>query len=207
MRKSGLWPLCAIGLLFLAAPPAQSQETIREPSTKVEFPAQITITQGDTSYTLVATGTAVRKKLIFKGYAVVHYMEDPPQGDKEQVLTAVLHDGKAKRLVLHFVRDVDAETIQNAWREGFEKNTDPEVLLGIQPLVDQFVGYFTEKVLKGETYVFTWLPGGIVLTTVKGEEKPAIGSVEFARGLWSIWLGKKPVVNRDKLIERLVQKS
>jgi hypothetical protein len=207
MRRFGLWGLATLAVWLWTPFLVQGQETVREPSTKVEFPAEVTVTYDDTSYTLVATGTAVRKKLMFKVYGMVHYMQEPPQGGKDEILSEVLSDGKAKQLVLQFVRNVGADKIQNAWRDGFKKNTSVEQFSDIEPLVEQFVGYFTDEVRKGEQYIFRWLPGGTVVTIIKGEEKPAITSVEFARGLWAIWFGQKPAVKRDHLIRLLTEKS
>jgi hypothetical protein len=87
-----------------------------------------------------------------------------------------------------------------------EKNATDEEMQEIQPFVDQFVGFFNSEVKENELYILRWLPGGTVLTMVKGEEKPAITNSIFARVLWAIWMGKDSIVDRDKLVKMMVSR-
>jgi hypothetical protein len=105
---------------------------------------------------------------------------------------------------MEFARDVEAEKIRNAFREGLEKNSSNEEMETISALVDQFVGYFDEDAVKGKRYVLRWLPGGIVTAIIHGEEMEPITSVTLAKSLWQIWLGKKSIVDRDDLVEMVV---
>ncbi|RMF61778.1 MAG: hypothetical protein D6748_00870 [Calditrichaeota bacterium] len=183
---------------------AIAQEMVEEPSTGKKFPAQVSFTYNDSTYNLTLTGVAVRKKFVFKVYGVAHYMETSAKMSKEEAKKAVLTDGKAKQIVMDFARGVGVGKIQGAYRESFKKNATEKELAEIQPLVDQFIGYFDKDVKENEQYVLRWLPGGVVVTIVQGEEKPAITNETFARVLWSIWLGDKSIVKRDQLIERLI---
>ena len=72
----------------------------------------------------------------------------------------------------------------------------------MQSQVDQFVGYFAKEVNENDQYVLRWLPGGVVIAIVQGEEKPAITGELFARTLWSIWFGEDSIVDRDDLVSR-----
>jgi hypothetical protein len=87
--------------------------------------------------------------------------------------------------------------------DGFRENATADELRSIQPMVDQFVGFFSKEVKENQQFIVRWLPGGIVVATVAGEEKPAIASPLFARVLWSIWLGKDSIVDRDDLVARI----
>ena len=73
----------------------------------------------------------------------------------------------------------------------------------ILPLVDEFVGFFAKEVKENQQLILRWLPGGIVVATITGEEMPAITSPLFARVLWSIWFGKDSIVDRDDLVARI----
>jgi len=192
----------ALSLLGLLAQTLPAQEVAKEPSTGKSFPVRITVTHEGKTYPLTLTGTTVRKKLIVKVYGMAHYMQDPPRGSEEDVVAAVLTDGKAKQLTMEFVRDVDVEKIQGAYRDGFEENATAEELKTITPLVDRFLGYFTAAVKENDRYILRWLPGGTVLATVAGVDKPAIVNPTFARVLWSIWLGEDSIVDREELLER-----
>ena len=192
----------ALSVLGLLAQTLPAQEVVKESSTGKSFPVQITVTHEGKTYPLTLTGTTVRKKLIVKVYGMGHYMQDPPRGSEKDVVAAVLTDGKAKQLTMDFVRDVDVEKIQGAYRDGFEENAAGDELKAITPLVDQFLGYFTAPVKENDRYVLRWLPGGTILSTVAGVDKPAIKNPVFARVLWSIWLGEDSIVDREELVER-----
>lgn len=194
----------ALALLFTAA--ATAQETVEEPSSGKTFPREITFNYDGQDYTLTATGVAVRKKFIFKVYGMVHYMQDPVAGTAEEALNEVLSEGKAKQITMDFARGVGSGKIQGAYREGFEKNATEEELKEIQPLIDQFVGYFDKKVEEDQQYVLRWMPDGSLISIVQGELKPVIKNNTFARVLWSIWLGEKSIVNREDLVGFITQK-
>ena len=185
---------------------SQVEETVVEPSTGKSFPKNVSFTYGDTDYTLSVTGVAVRKKFVFKVYGIAHYMQDAARTSQEEAFKEALTDGKAKQITMDFSRDVGMDKIQGAYRDSFKKNATDEELKEIQPLVDQFVGYFDKEVKENEQYILRWVPGGTILTTVQGEEKPAITNEIFARVLWSVWLGKDSIVDRDKLVEFIVSK-
>lgn len=184
--------------------PSQAEETVVESSTEKSFPKTVSFTHGDTDYTLSVTGLAVRKKFVFKVYGIAHYMQDAAKTGKEEAFKEALTDGKAKQITMDFARDVGTDKIQGAYRDSFKKNATEEELKEIQPLVDQFVGYFDKEVKENEQYILRWTPGGTILTIVQGEEKRPINNETFARVLWSIWLGKGSIVDRDKLVEFIV---
>lgn len=194
---------------FLSAPWSSTtlaqQETIEESSTGKVFPREISFSYNDVDYTLAATGTAVRKKFVFKVYGMVHYMENPSTGNKEEIFNAVLSNNSAKQLTLDFARDVGEDKIKDAFQDGFNKNATKEELQDIRQLVNEFLGYFTSEVKKNEQYVFRWLPDGTLISIVQGEEQPAIQSETFSRVLWTIWLGENSIVKRDDLIRLLIE--
>ncbi len=182
-----------------------AQETVKENSTGKVFPATVTITQEGKSYSLALTGTAVRKKLIIKVYAIAHYMQDPPAGSAKDVFAGILTDGKAKQITMQFVREVGVDKIRTAYHDGFQDNAGKDEYAAITPFVDQFLGYFGSDVKEGDVFVLRWLPGGVVQAQVQGVEKPAITNSQFARVLWSIWLGEDAIVDREDLVSRCVK--
>jgi hypothetical protein len=115
----------------------------------------------------------------------------------------MLVDGKARQITMDFARDVDAGKIRDAYLDGFRENATADELKSIQPLVDEFVGFFAKEVKENQQLILRWLPGGIVVATITGEEMPAITSPLFARVLWSIWFGKDSIVDRDDLVVRI----
>lgn len=193
-------------LLAMCALPLLAQEMVKESSTGKEFPKQVSFTHDGTEYVLSITGTAVRKKMVFKVYGMAHYLQDVPMGSAEEGLSAAMSDNKAKQITMDFARNVGPDKIQEAYRESFQKNATAQELAEIQPLVEQFVGYFNKEVKENDQYILRWLPGGTVVAIVQGEEKPAITNPTFARVLWSTWLGKNSIVDRNKLVALIAAK-
>ena len=202
--KKLLIPLVVLILLVPAL--TQAQDKVKEPSTGKSFPAQVSFSNSGKEYTLKVTGLAVRKKVIFKVYGIAHYIENFTPGEKEDAFKAVLTDGQAKQITMDFSRDVSPDQIKGAYSDGFKEQATPEELQKIQPLVDQFLGYFSKDVKENDTFILRWLPGGTIIPLIYGEEKPAITNVTFARVLWSIWFGEDSIVDRDDLIARMIAK-
>jgi hypothetical protein len=191
-----------IGLCSIAT----AQEHYKESSTGKTFPTTVQIAYNDVNFTLQLTGATVRKKFFFKVYAVAHYMELTQKAiSKDALLETALTDSPAKQIVMDFARDVDAEKIQAAYREAFEKNTTPDVYQSIKPLVEQFIGYFNEPVKKNDQLILQWLPGGTIITIVKGKRQPVITNKDLARALWATWLGENSIVDRNQLVERVAK--
>jgi hypothetical protein len=196
-------PVVVIVLLLAFCLPCLGQEMVTEPSTEKNFPAEVTFKQGDVSYTLKATGTAVRKKLLFKVYGMVHYMQDPVASSLQDAFRAILTDGKAKQITMEFARDVDAKKIHDTYLESFQANASADDFKKIEPLVNTYLGYFSRDVKENDQFIIRWLPGGTIVATIQGEEKPPIADQLFAKTFWSIWFGEDSIVNRDKLVQRI----
>jgi hypothetical protein len=188
MRSPLVAALAALVVLAIASPAAA--ETYTEPKSKVAFDVE----RDD----LVLLGTGLRvKKIIFsfKAYAVALYVdkaaaEGPLAAFKgkpvsDELFEAVQTGDFKKELVLHFLRDLGEKKIQGAMREALEEGTDPKVLA-------QFISYFPE-VKKGEECTLRWVPGGTIETVMKGEEKPPIADPTFAKTLFGLYVGPKPL--------------
>lgn len=184
-----------------------SQQTVKESSTGKYFPSEITVKNAGKELTLKLTGLTVRKKIIFKVYAIAHYMQDAPTvGDEDAAFNAVFQDGMAKQITMDFARDVEAAKIKEAYIDGFKQHSSKEELQKIQPLINQFTGYFTTEIKENQQITLRWLAGGVVQTSVQGEEKTPVTDPVFARLLWKIWFGEDSIVDREELVERMIGK-
>ena len=192
--------LCLVTLAVIGGGRVLSEDSLMESSTEKRFPVVVAFTFGDTTYTLKATGSTVRKKFFFKVYAVVHYIDGALEGPVDARLEAALKDGRAKELTLDFARDVGPTQIQDAFRDGFTTNTTGEEFVQIEPVVAKFIGYFDRELKENTRLTLRWLPGGIVLTEVYGESKEPLTDPLFARVLWSIWLGEDSIVDPEELV-------
>ena len=196
---------CAVVILLVfCICPSPTQSIVEESSTGKHFPATVSFQYGGKVYSLTVTGVSVRKKLVFKGYGIAHYMDEAGFEDRDAAFAAALSDTHAKQITMDFARDIDVEKMQKAFREGFKKSASDEEAKAIDALVDQFIGYFDNDVKKNDQFVLRWLPGGTVVAIVQGEEKESITNVTFATVLWRIWLGKHSVVNRKNLVAMTV---
>ena len=169
--------------------------TIEDKATGQTFPSEVSFDYGGKDYTLEATGVATRKKFMFKVYSVASYLQEGGngQGDKIQ---QIMQPDSAKQLTLKWVRNVNAEKVQNGFRNSLEKViTDG----GLRGEVDKFVSFFNEDVKVGDEQVLRWVPGGTIVVIINGTEKGTIENQEFAKALWNVWFGKKSVVKRDDL--------
>jgi hypothetical protein len=198
--------LLAIGvLLCLCIPLARGQDKVKEPSTEREFPSTVSFSYAGKDYSLAITGVAVRKKIIIKVYGMAHYMQEPGKMTEEDAYKAILTEGKAKQISLVFVRDVDAESIQNAYRDGFKNSVSESDYAKIKGTVDKFLAYFSSPAKENDSFTYRWLPGGIVVVIAQGQEKPALTDPLFARALWTIWFGEDSIVDREDLVERMLK--
>lgn len=97
---------------------------------------------------------------------------------------------EVKRLVLRFVRDVDHDDIVKAWSDGFKRNATAP-LATLKPMIDQLNAWMP-SFKDGDTLVFTYVPGTGVTVEINGAPRGVIDHAEFARSLFSIWLGPRP---------------
>lgn len=197
--------IISAALCCLATLPGNAQDRVTEPSTGKSFETRVVVNYNGTDYIQQLTGVTVRKKIVFKVYGMAHYMQDPVNSSEEEAFQSILADGKAKQIVMSFVRDVDKQKIQDAYRDGFKENASADDVKRLQPLIDQFVSFFASDVKENDQFVLRWLPGGVIIAIVQGVEKPVIKDDLFARTLWSIWFGEDSIVHREDLVSRIVK--
>lgn len=89
-----------------------------------------------------------------------------------------------KQVVLHFTRDVGQGKIQDAMREALEGSE--------KSLVDKFVSYFPE-VKEGQECILRWGAGGVLETSMAGQQRPSINDKNFTAAVFGIWLREKPI--------------
>lgn len=180
---------------------------IQEKSTDRNFPREVTVRHGENDFLLQATGATVRKKFVFKVYAIAHYMEAATFPGIEEALEAARSGEHACQITMEFARGVDAKKIRDAYREGFEKNASEEDFEAIRPYIALFVAYFENKIEKNEQIVLRRFPDGTVLTTVAGVEMDSLHDPMFATVLWDIWLGEHSIVDRKKLVNLALEEE
>ena len=135
--------------------------------------------------TLVLNGMGLRKKFVVKVYVAGLYLEK-----KSADPAAVLKDDVAKRIVMHFVRNVSKTQLTDGFNESFEDNS-PNAKKTMKAEIDQFLGAM-ENVNENDEIVLTYVPGTGTSVSVRGSDKWKTASPAFASVLFSVWLGPKP---------------
>lgn len=169
---------------LLAAPPAAPgpipADTGRTKS-GVTMPETIDID----GHSLSLNGMALRKKLVFKVYVAGLYLTTPSHSAEE-----ILAADQPRRMVMHFVRNVDKNKICEAWDEGLEKNT-PSASDGLKAQFSELCGMMAD-IKDGQAFVFTYLPGSGTTVESASEAKGTIPGKEFADAILACWIGPKP---------------
>lgn len=164
----------------------------------------VTFSHDGTDYELTAAGQATRKKVVVKVYAMVHYMDATGFVDDDDALEAALSGEHAMQITMQFCRDVDAVKIQDAYRKSFEKHATDAELEEIDVEMSQFIDYFAEDAKKDDRFVLRSLPGGILLTSVGGQDMPPIENGTLASVVWRFWLAEGSIVDRDDLVKHAI---
>jgi len=146
-------------------------------------------TQGTT--TLVLNGAGKRERFIFDVYVAALYL---PQ--REASAAAVVAAPEPKRLTLRLLRDLSAEQLSNALREGIGLNRTPEELRALTPQIDALIATMNAlgSARKGALLTIDFFADGTTRVAQDGKSTgPPIAGADFQRALLDVWLGAKPV--------------
>lgn len=143
---------------------------------------------GTQKYVLNGTGLRIKKKLgmKFKVYVAALYLPAKSKDADE-----IIKGGAPKILELVFLREVDRETLQDAWKEGFAKNCkeDCEAAKG------QFKAFhdLMVDVRDGSRLKMTFDRNGVSVD-IKGTKtnSAVIDGEPFRRALLAIFIGDHP---------------
>lgn len=199
-----MFALLTLSLLVAGAASAVTVETGSETFTgkidELSFARTVTVSDGSYEWELSATGSGLRTKYRFKVYEAVLYAS--PSSLPPATAAEIARPSVAKRIEMHFRRGVDANKMTGAFRDGFKKVLGEEGMEPYEEQIDTFLSFFDAKIEKEETIVLTWLPGGKLITDVRGETKPVMTDAGLSEALFLIWLGDDPVskdLRRDLL--------
>ena len=149
----------------------------------VSFPDQISV--DGSSLELNGLGLRLATMLKVKVYVAALYVADPSRDGGTIVAAAT-----PKRLVLHFVRGVDASDLNDAWEEGFAHHAKDEVD-ALRSRIERLEGWMADME-EGQRLTFTSKPGGGLEVDVDGSVAGTIEGDDFSRAFLSIWLGDHP---------------
>lgn len=143
------------------------------------------------SNTLKLNGAGIRSKLFFKVYVAALYLAETKNSTKE-----ILEAAGAKQINLTMLREMQSDTLAQAFNEGIKRNTDQAEM---EKLNDQFqkldqLFLTVPKLKEGDVISIEWVPEVGTKIALNGKElgKP-FANVAFFNALLRIWLGKDPV--------------
>jgi len=149
----------------------------------VSFPEQM---QSEGS-TLKLNGLGLRQATFLKidVYVAALYVVET-SSDANTILKA----SGPKELILHFVRDVGRTDLSKGWDEGFENNASSQ-LPALKERIEAFKGLMTDM-KTGQRLRIAYKPDAGIRVAVGDAAKGTIAGDDFARALFSIWLGPRP---------------
>jgi hypothetical protein len=137
---------------------------------------------------LLLSGAGLRKRLVFRVYAIGLYVTDRKADPIAQ--------GGSKRVAIHMLRDVDADDFAKALVDGMRPNHDAATMKALEPRIAQLNAIMAviKEAKKGMAIDLDWQPGSGTQVTIDGKAagQPIEGE-DFYRALLRIWLGEKPV--------------
>jgi hypothetical protein len=149
----------------------------------VTLPNSVTV--DGTALTLNGMGIREATALQVNVYVAGLYLETA-SNNAEQILAS---DTK-KRIVLRFVRDVGADDIRGAFREGFHNNS-PSQEGALRGKIDRLLGWVADME-EGQTMQFTYVPGTGLTVVINGATKGTIDGVDFQRAFFALFIGPRP---------------
>ena len=142
-----------------------------------------TITVGNT--TLSLTGVGLLRYWGFKAYVGAFYLE---AGSKPE---DALSD-TAKRIEIEYLRPIRGEDFGLATDKAIAENVDPATYVRLRPQIDYHNSLY-EDVKAGDRYSLTFVPGQGTELALNGQPKGIIEGSDFAKAVFSIWLGPEPI--------------
>lgn len=86
---------------------------------------------------------------------------------------------------------ITSDKMSDAVEEGFAKSAKNN-LSTLRSRIDQFKGYFKDKIKKGDVFTMIYEAGKGLTVLKNGNKTGVIPGLDFKKGLFGIWLGDDP---------------
>ena len=134
---------------------------------------------------VVLNGIALREKFFVDVYVAALYLTEKMSDPK-----SILENDNERLMVMHFVHDVEAKKINQAWYDGLAANVDP-VTPELTADFDRLASMMAD-IKDGEAMTFAYEPGTGTTVMVKGLNMGTIPGKDFADAILATWIGPKP---------------
>lgn len=139
---------------------------------------------------LVLNGAGLRKKLMFKVYTGALYLPA-----KQSNPAAVLGSDAPRRMVMHFIMDVEKDKIAEAWTDGLGANT-PKAAADVKQAFASLASWM-QDMKEGQEIVLTYVPGSGTTVQVAGTMKGTLPGKAVSDAILATWVGPKPGPGAD----------
>jgi long-chain acyl-CoA synthetase len=138
---------------------------------------------------LVLNGVGVRTKVFIKVYVGALYVSQ-----KSNAPAALLDATTPRRMSMRMLREIDADTLYGALRDGLKDNNSEAELAALKAPTDQFAEIMKKigTARNGDTVALDFTADGVAVG-FNGESRGKVSSGAFARALLKVWLGDNPV--------------
>jgi hypothetical protein len=136
---------------------------------------------------LSLSGAGLRRRAFFQVYAVGLYVQDRKADPISQP--------GPKRVQIHMLRDVGADTFTEALADGIKANHSEAEAKALEPRIKQLGATIAQikEAKKGMTIALDWNRSATQVVIDGKPAGPPIEGEDFYRALLKIWLGDKPV--------------
>ena len=138
---------------------------------------------------LVLNGAGVRTKVFIKVYVGALYVSQ-----KSNASAALLDATTPRRMSMRMLREIDADTLYGALRDGLKDNNSEAELAALKVPTEQFAEIMKKvgTAKNGDTVALDFSADGVAVS-FNGEARGKVSSGPFARALLKVWLGDNPV--------------
>ncbi len=143
-----------------------------------------TIREGGIELTRRGTGT-LTYLVFYDAYSGAFYLPDGVPS--QEALSAV-----PRYLVLEYFHAIRAEDFAKATIKKIRDNVREDTFSSMKPRIDRFNDLYRD-VKPGDRYALFYIPGRGTTLTLNGTALGMIEGDDFARAVFSIWLGKAPI--------------
>ncbi|MGA1413751.1 MAG: chalcone isomerase family protein [Candidatus Kapaibacteriota bacterium] len=143
---------------------------------------------------LVLNGAGIREKFWMDMYVGALFVTK-----KTQNAQSLINADEPMAMELTIVSSlISSDKMSDAVEEGFEKSANGNVS-SLRSRIDQFKGFFKEKIKKGDVFSMIYEPGMGVSVLRNGNKAGTISGLDFKKGLFGIWLCDDPA---DKYLKK-----
>lgn len=132
---------------------------------------------------LVLNGMGLREKFFVNVYVGGLYLPSKTKSGKDAIEQDV-----TKRIVMHFVHDVEKAKLIETLKESIKKSPDSKTALA---KFDQMAGWMKD-VKEGDEIILDYVPGKGTTFSLNGKANGTIEGVDFMRAIWGVFLGDNP---------------